>query len=82
MSRLFEMIGETAPFSLISTKQVISQREDLANNLNAITLKLANAALRKDTFLQEENLIVHLMKLNEGAPMQTVKRLQSHEGNS
>ena len=50
MSRLFEMIGETDLFSLISTKLVISEREDLANNLNDITLKLGNAAFRQDTW--------------------------------
>ena len=54
MTKLFDMIGEITPFSLINTKEVITQRENLTQNLNAITLKLGAAAFRKDVW--EKNL--------------------------
>ena len=54
LKKLFNMIGEINPFSLTTTKEVITQREDLTRNLNAITLKLGAAAWRKDVW--EKNL--------------------------
>ena len=50
MTKLFNMIGEIDPFSLTTTKQVITQREDLNQNLNAITLQLGTAVFRRDVW--------------------------------
>ena len=54
MANLFKMIGEVEAFSLTSTKDIIEQREDLAQNFKAIARQINNTVYRKEVL--EQNL--------------------------
>ena len=56
LDRLFNKIGGVCPFSLSNTKEVITQREDLARNLEAIAIQVCATAHNRGKW--EENLVL------------------------
>ena len=55
MNRLLDDIGEICPFGLTSTKEIIAQREDLSQNLNAIVIEVGATARKRERWA--ENLL-------------------------
>ena len=89
MLNLFKMIGEVEAFSLTNTKEIIAQREDLAQNLNAIVRQVRATAYKKEVFEKNLSLLeslevdtIYTGVYTEVLPMTTVSKVDTDSQNT
>ena len=89
MENFFKVIGEVEAFSLTSTKEIIEQRENLAQELNAITSQAITAAYKKEVFEQNLSFLESLevntrntVVYTEVLPKTTVSKIDTDSQNT